>query len=481
MQSLEWLKRCSRAAGGAVVLMGGLVIAGWAGRQPVLKSVVPGLTAMNPLTAVAFQLAGCALLLLQAERPGVWRRRLGALCAGLVAALAAVRLAGYLLHGDVALDHLLFASQLEQEPIPNRMAPNTALCFLLVGSAFVLLDRQTRGHRRPAQTMFLAVGGISFTVIVGYIYNAISFTQVAYIPMALNTALGFLLLSAGGLAARPRHGLMTLLTSPEPGGVIMRRLAPAAILIPPALGFIHLLGERRGSLYSAEFGLALFVLSHVIIFFGLIWWSAGVVQRLNMMHQRADALEQKSLRLETEMTKQQHEAQYYRLVEGISDGVAHTDADGMIVFANQALAKIHGVDGAAALIGHRVVEFIAPEDAEQVAGVFRRLASSRSIPETVSAQLMRPDGQRVYVEVRSTAIVEGGQTVGTLSVIRDVTERAQAEAALKQEKDALQKANQAMLGREERILELKQHINTLLKELGRSPQYQNTRDGSNFQ
>ncbi len=304
-RALKWF---SQAAGGSVILMGGLVLAGWAGNNPVLKSVAPGLTAMNPLTAMAFQLAGCALLLLQAERLGSWRRRLGVLCAGLVVALAAIRLAGYLLHWDIALDRLLFTSQLDQEPVPNRMAPNTALCFLLVGSAFVLLDRETRGHRRPAQMMFLAAGIMSFTVLLGYIYSATIFMRVAYIPMALNTALGFMLLATGGLGARPQHGLMALVTSPETGGVIVRRLVPAAILIPPAIGFIHLLGERWG-LYSTEFGLALFVLSNVTIFLGLIWWSASAVEHLNMMRQRADALERENLRLETETTERKRAEQ----------------------------------------------------------------------------------------------------------------------------------------------------------------------------
>ena len=52
----------ARAAGAAVILIGGLVLAGWTFDVAVLKSLIPGLTAMNPGgTALAFLLAGVSL------------------------------------------------------------------------------------------------------------------------------------------------------------------------------------------------------------------------------------------------------------------------------------------------------------------------------------------------------------------------------------------------------------------------------------
>jgi len=40
-----------------------LVLIGWQTDQPVLKSLVPGITPMNPMTAIHFILAGTWLLL----------------------------------------------------------------------------------------------------------------------------------------------------------------------------------------------------------------------------------------------------------------------------------------------------------------------------------------------------------------------------------------------------------------------------------
>ena len=62
-------------------------------------------------------------------------------------------------------------------------------------------------------------------------------------------------------------------------------------------------------------------------------------------------------------------------------------------------------------------------------------------------------------------------TVSREALLKEVEERQQAVEALQREKTHLEHMNEIMMGREERILELKQQINTLLAELGRPHQY----------
>ena len=68
-------------------------------------------------------------------------------------------------------------------------------------------------------------------------------------------------------------------------------------------------------------------------------------------------------------------------------------------------------------------------------------------------------------------LVKGEADIKLLSrIIRYAIERKRAEECLKQ-KDALEDMNRFMMGREERVIELKQEVNHLLGELGRPAKY----------
>ena len=88
-----------------------------------------------------------------------------------MALVGLLKLTGILFGWDAGVDQLLFWQKLESEAaaagIPNRMAPNTALNFFLLGSALLLLDRQTRRGRWLAQYLILAAALTSLLAIIG--------------------------------------------------------------------------------------------------------------------------------------------------------------------------------------------------------------------------------------------------------------------------------------------------------------------------
>jgi len=268
-----------------------VVLVGWTLDVGVLERVLPGLVAMNPVSAAAFVLAGVAAWLLQEERAGRGARRIARSCAVVVALVGLLKLLQMLIGWEFGVDQLLFANKLETEAastgFPNRMAPNTALNFLLLGGALFFLDSRTRGRRWPAQYLALAVVGISLPALVGYLYGVTYLYGVAsYIPMALHTALTFVLLSVGLLSARPRRGLMAVVTSRNLGGVVARRLLPAAILVPLLLGWLRLRGEQVG-LYGTELGVSLITFANMAVIAALVWWSARLIYRIDRERRRA--------------------------------------------------------------------------------------------------------------------------------------------------------------------------------------------------
>jgi signal transduction histidine kinase/DNA-binding response OmpR family regulator len=287
---VAFLKALSRAAAVGVILGGGLVLLGWALGAELLKSGFPGLVPMNPGTALLFILAGAALALQQAERRGPPTRRAGLALAAVVVAAALATFPGALLKWDDSWDRLLFRDQLGD----NRIAPNTAFNFLLTGLALVLLGRPTRAGRWAAQSLALAAAVVCLLAVVGYAYHAPSLSGVAsYIRMALNTALLFGLLCAGVLCAAPDQGLMGVVTRDGPGGATARRLLPAALVLPAALGGLALAGGGAG-LYEPAFGLSIVVVAVTLLLTTLIWSSAASLDRSDRKRRQAEAGLQKA-------------------------------------------------------------------------------------------------------------------------------------------------------------------------------------------
>jgi signal transduction histidine kinase len=203
----------THGASAAVVLVGAATLLGWWLDIEPLKRGIGDAVAMNPATAASFILTGASLWLARTEPMPPRTRRWAAALAAVVALVAIVRLAGYVLGAEVGVDQLLFRERLAHAGVgsPNRMAPNTALCFFLAGVAVLVLDVETRRGRRPAQFLGLVIGAIALQALVGYVYGAVFVVGTrSFIPMAFNTAAAFLVLSAGVLAARPGRGWLVL-------------------------------------------------------------------------------------------------------------------------------------------------------------------------------------------------------------------------------------------------------------------------------
>src|SRR5262249_2433324 len=162
---------------------------------------------------------------------------------------------------NLGLDQIVFRSQLGA----NRIAPNTGVCFVLTGAALWLLDRPWRWRRVPVELPALVLLGISGVAVGGYGDGVATMYGVGqHIPMALPTALAFLALALGILCARPGRGLAAMLARSDAGGVLARRVLPAAILIPAALGALRLWGHRAGW-FDEEHDLAIVVVLTVFV------------------------------------------------------------------------------------------------------------------------------------------------------------------------------------------------------------------------
>jgi hypothetical protein len=217
------LRGTARAASVIPLVMGFLVLFGWWQDIELFKRIIPGYIAMNPATAIGFILLGTALALWLPDPPAKWRRQLGAVLAALAASIGLLRLIAIVVGLDLGIDQLLFSEKLAaaDSGLPNRMAPNTALNFLLLGSALAIMDHGLWRMRWPTQYLTIIAAVASLLALTGYAYGVRALYGVgSYIPMALHTATTFLIVAAGILSSRPKCGIMAVVSS--------RTSAPAA-------------------------------------------------------------------------------------------------------------------------------------------------------------------------------------------------------------------------------------------------------------
>ena len=289
-----------------IVVVPALVLVGWEVDITRFKSVIPGLIAMNPVTAVAFILCGIALW--TEIGPENLRKKLVIVIGATVAIIGAIKLFGVLMNLPTGLDQLLFRHRLDAEPIPNRMAPNTALGFVLSGTSLLL--SRTKEHRGPlpSQILALALAWLALLALVGYAYRASRLYDVgAYIPMGLHTAMLFLLVSLAILFIHAHVGLMAVVTSDSPAGALARRLLPFAVFAPILLGWLWLGGTRRRWL-PAGLEFPLVILANTMIFTALLWWELALLRRADALRSRAEIELQWKNRVLEETAHSQREA-----------------------------------------------------------------------------------------------------------------------------------------------------------------------------
>lgn len=276
---VELAARCkfiSGLSGAMAAAIGGLVAGGWLLDIAALRSLIPGLPEMKMNPAVCFMLSGASLWLL-ATRPRytAWAR----VCAGLVVLIAGLTLCEYLVGRDLGIDQLLVVDRSTDSPHPGRIPMAGALNLMLVGLALLAIDVRWPGTRWPAQWLALTVAAVSFVVVIGYTYEVASFYRPTTSgPVPLHGVIAFLLLSVGLLLARPDRGLVAAGVARDAGGLLIRRLLPAALLLPPVLGWLRLQGEQAG-LYGTESGIAVLVTAVVGVLSLLIWGTAATVGR----------------------------------------------------------------------------------------------------------------------------------------------------------------------------------------------------------
>ncbi|MFA6297517.1 MAG: PAS domain-containing protein, partial [Nocardioides sp.] len=402
------VRRLSRAGGvGALIVSatGLVVLFGWAFQVDILTRVSPGLVTMKVNTAASFTAIGAALFLTTSGPVRRARPVVAATLAVLVGLLAGLTLLEYATGSVLGFDNPFgLDEEVEATSTPGRMSPATAFSLALLAGTVLLISRNAVRLAQVFAAVSLTVGALA---IVGYIFGVESLYQVGpFTSMAIHTATAVVVASLAALALRAGDGYVGLLTGNTAGGVIIRRLLPAAILVPLVGGGVTLLGLRHG-LYDPRFAFALFSTLVAVAGAVLVWVQGTRLRHIDLRRAGAEdafAAASDAVRARDAMAAALAGSERHarRVIDTAADGYIAMDATGRVTDWNLAATKIFGWSRDSA-VGELLERLIIPP--EQVPRHREGLARYREtgqgpvLGQMVELPARHQDGHRLDVDL----------------------------------------------------------------------------------
>ena len=143
-----------------------------------------------------------------------------------------------------------------------------------------------------------------------------------------------------------------------------------------------------------------------------------------------------------EQALQESEERWRALVENNPEGIAIV-VEQQLVYLNPAGCRVFGAGSADELIGRNPLDFLAPEDLEVLLERLKRDPSEALALREY--KIVRLDGKTRHVEVFPVPVTHQGQAA-TQIVLRDVTERKEAQETLVRYRDIIASSSDAIMG-----------------------------------
>ena len=239
--------------GTSIALLAVAELAAWFLNSDFLRTVLPRSGSMKPGTALGFVVCGLAIVMLATSR-----RRIIAILSGVLIALGGAGIAASVFGADFA--SFSPVSGPEDNSLRSTfggMLPTSAISFALLGVGIAAgLSRSSLG-RHTAFAVFATVLTLAFGNLIGYLYEApfLYFHAGPIRSAEVHSPIAFALAALACLSAHPSVVLGELFIPESMAGANYRRLFPAAVLVPIAIGAAALVG--LGNRYGVQGAVAL--------------------------------------------------------------------------------------------------------------------------------------------------------------------------------------------------------------------------------
>ncbi len=122
------------------------------------------------------------------------------------------------------------------------------------------------------------------------------------------------------------------------------------------------------------------------------------------------------------------ESRFRSVFENSQDAIG-ISREGISVFMNPAYLRLFGYEREEELVGHPILEQIAPSAREMILDHVRRRAAGEAVPRHYGTVGLRKDGSEFPIEVGVDRYESDGEML-TIAIIRDITERRRSAEVL---------------------------------------------------
>ena len=388
-------------AGWVLFTLSVVVLTGWALDLTVLQSFVPESAGMKANSAIAMMLASVALL-----RRNHRDRAIFSVLASLIGALT---LSEYFWNFNLGIDQLLFRDT-HYFFYPGRMSQYTSIGFILLGSSLLPMNSQHSVIRRLSRVLGILTGSFGALAIVSHAYE----TPVAHLihpqsNVSVPTAVGFLIGAIGVQYANPSEGVVRLLHADNEGGVMLRRLLPAGLLVTLLLGLAVRDAQQH---YRWEDGFSL----------ALVGFGVGACLVTVIVITAVDLERQDLARCESEQ-------RFLLAAKSAPVMIWMSGIDKLCTYCSEPWLEFTGRSMEAEL-GNGWTEGIHPDDLKQCIATCQG-AFDRRDPFQMQHRFRRHDGEYRWIfDTGVPRFDQEGAFVGYIGSCVDITERKLAEEAM---------------------------------------------------
>jgi len=141
-------------------------------------------------------------------------------------------------------------------------------------------------------------------------------------------------------------------------------------------------------------------------------------------------------RKQIDKAMRESEERFRSVVENSHDGILILDDAHKLIYVNDELTRILGYSREE-IVGQDFRRFLDKESEQLVADRYVRRQRGEDVPPRYEFNIVRKDGEKRQVEISASVIKDSTGKVQTVAQILDITERKQAEKALKKSEEQL--------------------------------------------